>query len=328
VIWFGVALVKSNTQGYVETSMNNTVFYDAAVSDDVRRRQLYDGQLFVYSPKLSVLAFTTFARAMIEDAFGGLDPRTAQKNMKVERYAELLGKLKPAFIHHPESKQHLRTILEDFGCDLDRTYFDVPRMRSATSDNYLTTGIAFAWHPHRDTWYSAPACQINWWLPIYEIESDNAMAFHPRYWTQPVKNSSAGYNYYTWNKLHRGENVAKLVTEDPRPLPRAIESMELDPQIRLICPVGGVILFSGAQMHSSVPNTSGVTRFSIDFRTVDLNDAMAMRGAPNIDSACTGTVMRDYLRGTDFSRVPDDVIALYDDDTAAEGELVYMPKGA
>ena len=306
--------------------MNNTVFYDAAISDDERRRQLFDGQLFVYSPRKSILALTDFAKSMIEDAFHGLDPRTAQQSMAVERYAELLGKLKPAFIHHPESKRHLRNILEDFGCDLERTYFDVPRMRSSTSDNYLTTGIAFAWHAHRDTWFSAPACQVNWWLPIYEIEPDNAMAFHPRYWTEPVKNSSAGYNYYTWNKLHRGDDVAKLIKADPRPLPRATEPMELDPQVRLICPVGGVILFSAAQMHSSVPNTSGVTRFSIDFRTVHLDDAVAKLGAPNIDSACTGTVMRDFLCGTDLSRVPDGVIALYDDETAAEGELVYTPR--
>jgi hypothetical protein len=306
--------------------MNNTVFYDSDVSDDLRRQQLYDGQLFVYSPRASILAFTDFARSMIEDAFGGLDPRTAQKSMHVERYATLLGKLKPAFIHHPESKHHVKKILEDLGCDLERTYFDVPRMRSSTSDNYLTTGIAFAWHPHRDTWYSAPPCQINWWLPIYEIESDNAMAFHPRYWSQPVKNSSAGYNYYTWNKLHRGQNVAKFVKEDTRPLPRATEPMELDPQVRLICPVGGVILFSGAQMHSSVPNTSGVTRFSIDFRTVHLDDAVEKRGAPNIDSACTGTVMRDYLRGTDLSRMPQELIALYDDGTEGDGELLYVPE--
>jgi hypothetical protein len=263
---------------------------------------------------------------MIEEAFGGCDPRDAQDSMEVQQYAGLLGKLKPAFIHHPESKRHLQNIFKEFGCDLGRTYFDVPRMRSATSGGYLTTGIAFAWHAHRDTWYSAPACQINWWMPIYDIESENAMAFHPRYWTQPVKNSSCDYNYYKWNKLYRGENVAKMVKEDNRPLPRAIEPMDLDPQVRLICPAGGVILFSAAQMHSSVPNTSGVTRFSIDFRTVHLDDAMERRGAPNIDSACTGTVMRDFLRAADLSRLPDETVALYDDETAAEGELVYAPK--
>lgn len=56
------------------------------------------------------------------------------------------------------------------------------------------------WHPHRDTWYSAPQCQLNWWIPIYDIESENAMAFHPRYWSEPVRNDSNGYNYYQWNQ--------------------------------------------------------------------------------------------------------------------------------
>src|SRR5262245_42612430 len=139
-------------------AMNNTIFFDSNESDDIRRKQLYDGQLFVYSTLPSVLGLTNFDRSMIEDAFGGLVTSTAQNDMDVERYADILGKLKPAFIHHPESKRHLRSILEDLGCDLEKTYFDVPRMRSSTSDNYLTTGIAFAWHPHRDTWYSAPPC--------------------------------------------------------------------------------------------------------------------------------------------------------------------------
>jgi hypothetical protein len=309
-----------------DKAMNNTVYYDSAVSDDDRRQQLYDGQLFVFSPRRSIWNFVDFARSMVEAAFGDLDPRTAQDKMNVERYADLLGKLKPMFIHHPESKRHLQAILEDFGCDLEQTYFDVPRMRSSTSNGYLTTGIAYAWHAHRDTWYSAPSCQINWWLPIYELDSKNAMAFHPSYWNKSVANSSAGYNYYTWNKMHRGEAIAKLTKEDNRPLPRATETIELDPQIRLLCPVGGLILFSAAQMHSSVPNTSGVTRFSIDFRTVHRGDVLAKKGSTNIDAACTGTVLRDFLRGTDLSQLPNDVISLYDDGTPVDGELIYRPQ--
>ena len=226
--------------------MNNTIYFDFEASDDERRQQLYDGQLFVFSPRKSILDFVGFARSMIEDAFGDLDPRTAQDRIEVESYADLLGTLKPAFIHHPDSKRYLQAILDDLGCDPEKTYFDVPRMRSSTSSGYLTTGIAYAWHAHRDTWYSAPPCQINWWLPIYPLDLTNAMAFHPRYWSEPVANSSAGYNYYTWNKLHRGANVAKLTKEDPRPLPRATESIAIDPQTRLICPVGGLILFSAA----------------------------------------------------------------------------------
>ena len=198
-------------------------------------------------------------------------------------------------------------------------------MRSSTSDNYLTTGIAYAWHPHRDTWYSAPSCQVNWWIPIYDIQSDNAMAFHPQYWNRPVKNSSKGYNYYLWNQQNRGEHVAKFLKEDPRPLPKPTEPLELDPQIRLIVPAGGIVFFSGAQMHSSVPNTSGKTRFSIDFRVVHLDDVAAKRGAPRVDEECTGTTMRDYLRGTDFSHIPDNLVGLYDDGTGESGDLIYRP---
>ena len=305
----------------------STVFIDSSLQDEQRRAMLYSGQLFVQTRRASILAFAEFAQTLIREAFFPRDPESAQYEMSVADYAELLGRLKPHFIHHPESKRHVRAVLEDLGCDPELTYFDVPRLRSSTSDGYLTTGIAYAWHPHRDTWYSAPPCQINWWLPVFELSPDNAMAFHPRYWNRAVANDSAGYNYYVWNKQHRGAAVAQLIKEDPRPLPRATEPLSLEPQLRLVCPVGGLMAFSGAHMHSSVPNTSGKTRFSIDFRTVNILDARAMRGAPRSDERCTGTTMRDYMRCTDHERMPADVVALYDDGTVAGGAALYQPAG-
>jgi ectoine hydroxylase-related dioxygenase (phytanoyl-CoA dioxygenase family) len=97
--------------------------------------------------------------------------------------------------------------------------------------------------------------------------------------------------------------------------------MELDPQIRVVCPPGGILLFSAAQMHSTVPNTSGFTRFSIDFRTVHSDDVLARHGAPNIDSDCTGTCMGDYLRGTDLAHFPDEVISMYDTPPHSEADV-------
>ncbi|GKS58300.1 hypothetical protein YTPLAS18_18270 [Nitrospira sp.] len=304
----------------------NTVYFDSAMCDEERRRALYNGQLFVFSPRPSSLALCEFARELIEDAFGPVDPETAQHTMPVEEYAAILGKLKPYFIHHPKSKQYLQALLAEMGCALEKTYFDVPKMRSSTSGGYLTTGIAYAWHPHRDTWYSAPASQINWWVPIYEIESDNAMAFHPRYWSESVRNNSKEYNRYVENQVGRGTHVASFTKEDPRILPKPLDPLEREPEVRLVCPVGGLILFSGAQMHSSVPNTSNKTRFSIDFRTFHVDDVAAKRGAPNVDSACTGTTLREFLRGTDLSRVSEDIAALYSDGTENLGSLYYQPE--
>jgi hypothetical protein len=300
----------------------NTIYLDSNLDDERRRNRLYKGCLVVFPPSPSSLALCEFAREMIKEEFGSLDPLKAQYSLPVEEYAVILSRLKPKFIHHPKSKHYIQGILEEHGCDLNKTYFDVPRMRTSTSDDYLTTGIAYAWHPHRDTWYSAPHCQLNWWMPIYEIDADDGLAFHSRYWNEPVPNSSNIYNYYEWNRNHRAA-AAQYVNEDPRPLPRPVKPIDLDPQIRPVCSVGGIILFSGAQLHSTVPNRSGKTRFSIDFRTIHLDDVVAKRGAPNIDAACTGTSLRDFLRGSDLSRIPESVVALYNDGTEGAGDLIY-----
>jgi len=303
----------------------NTIFFDSTMSDEKRRQQLYKGQLFVYSPCESAISLAEFARQLAEEAFAPLYPPEAQHYMPVEQYAAILAELKPKFIHHPRCKELVRGILSELGCDIEKTYFDVPRLRTATSDGYLTSGIAYAFHPHRDTWYSAAQCQLNWWLSIYDVESDNVMAFHPRYWTQPVKNGSSGYNYYEWNKESR-KNAAQHIKKDTRQQPHPEELMELDPQIRIVSQVGGIAIFSAAQMHSTVPNTTGRTRWSIDFRTVHLDDVVAKHGAPNIDSACTGTTLRDFLRASDRARIPEEIVVQYDTLPPSEDAvLVFDP---
>lgn len=296
----------------------NTVFSNPSVDDDSRRQNLYNGQVVVCSATPGSVAFTEHARQLIADAFGDRDPQTAQFDMPVEEFASVLTELKPRFIHHVRSKELIRSVLAEFGCDLEQTYFDVPRLRTSTSDDYLTSGISYAFHPHRDTWYSAPFCQINWWMPIFSVVPENVMAFHPRYWSQPVRNGSRRYDYYEWNRTSR-QTAAQHIKNDTRDQPRPEEPVELDPQVRVVPEAGGVLMFSGNQLHSTVPNTSGRTRFSIDFRTVYLPDVVNRREAPNIDSECTGTTLRDFLRASDLVRMPEDVALAYEGKAAATG---------
>ena len=68
----------------------------------------------------------------------------------------------------------------------------------------------------------------------------------------------------------------------------------------------------------ALPNTTNVIRYSIDFRTVHLDDVLGKSGAPNIDSDCTGTTMGDYLKGTDLSHLPKEAMALYLDGTESQ----------
>jgi hypothetical protein len=123
-------------------------------------------------------------------------------------------------IHHPECKRIIPQIMLEHGVDPESLYFDVPRMRSAYRSHFLSSGIAYAFHPHRDPSYSAPMCQLNWWLPVYPIEPDNAMGFYPRYFGEAVKNNSEIYNYYEWNTKYRATAV-QHIKSDTREQPKA-----------------------------------------------------------------------------------------------------------
>ena len=288
------------------------ILFDTKTTDDARRKELYKGSIFVQSPSVCALKLCQLAKEMIEETFHPLDPLTLHETMPVEHCVEKLAVLKPQFIHSLKSKEYIQGILAEAGCDIEKTYFDVPRLRTAFPGDYLKSGIAYAFHPHRDTWYSAPFCQINWWMPVYPLNSENCMAFHPYYWDHPLKNGSSSYNYQKWN-LESRKNAAQHIKTDTRVQPKPEEPVQMEPQVRLICEVGAPFLFSAAQLHSTVPNTSPFIRYSIDFRTVQLDDVLNSVGAPNQDSASTGTTMYDYLCGKDLSRLPAAALKMYDD---------------
>ena len=98
--------------------------------DDIRRQQLYDSQLFVHSARPSILALASFARSMIEDAFGGLDPQKRRKKVwsrTLRRYSRQV----EASIHSPfRIEASPKGIMEELSGGPEKTYFDVPRMRS------------------------------------------------------------------------------------------------------------------------------------------------------------------------------------------------------
>ena len=299
----------------------NTIDVDPNVDDAERRRRLYDGHVLLFTRFDPQHALVAHARRMLEEAFPGIDPREAQHHMAVEDFAAIFTKLKPEFIHHPSSWRGIADMLIRNGCDPERTYLDVPRLRISTSHGYLTSGVAYAHHPHRDTWWSAPFQQINWWMPIYEFRSESGMAFHPHYWSRGVVNDSSLFNY--WNTNQR-KNASQHVKSDTRWQPHALEELDLQPEIRLVFPPGGAIAFSGAQMHSTVANTSGITRYSFDFRTIDIDEVIAGRGAPNVDSAPAGTSLRDFKRLSDGERVPEAIAGRFDSGVEQAEGLVFV----
>lgn len=297
---------------------------DSAATDAQRRQQLYAGDLFFYTPRASSKAFRDHAWQLICEAFDPIPPDRAQFDLPVETFVEIIAPLKTRFTHHPRSKELLTALLEDHGCDVDATYFDVPKLRIVSTHGYLTAGVGYAYKNHRDIWYACPESQINWWLPISEITERCGLAMHPQFFDRPVPNNSAAFDAYRWNAEGR-KSAAQYITSDPRPHPHLTEAIELDHQV-LVGGPASILLFSAQHLHATIPNDSGRTRFSIDFRTVHRQDIEEHVGARRIDDQSTGTTLRDFLNARSHERLPESIIGQYESgDGRSEGVLVFDP---
>lgn len=274
----------------------NTIYFDSTAADDVRRQHLYDGQIFVFSPRPSAIALCQLACNLIEAAFGAPIPAVAEDGLAAEEFLVAESALKQQLMHHPQTKQLVQALLQELGCDLRKTYFDLPQLRIMPARGYLPNGEGLFHDPHRDTWYAAPQCLINWWIPICDFASASSVAFHPLYWKQAVKNDS--------DQFSQGQDYKTNFREAEFPHP--VETVGIEPEVRVVFPASGIMLFSGAQMHSAVPNTSGLTRYSLDLRTVHYDEAVAGSGAPNLDSQSTVALLTDFMRATDFTHFPND----------------------
>jgi hypothetical protein len=276
------------------------VYLDCRLDEEGRRRLIYAGHILVFSPRPSTLALCEIARAALDEAFAPYAPQQAQFALPPASFHSAVLELRRSFVRRADLNAHVRQALTDFGCDPRLTFLHFLFLRTSTAAGLeAQPGGPYLSAPHRDNWVSAPPCQITWWIPLYDIDHESCLAFYPRHWVTPISNTSASYRYPTPAAPARAPN------------PTVDGSLDPDSELRLVCPAGGAILFSAAHLHGTVPNSSGRTRFSMDFRTAHLHDLHTRRGAPNLDAACTGTSLPDFKRLDDLSPVPEYLLELY-----------------
>jgi hypothetical protein len=274
------------------------ILTDPAMSGDDLRQQLYTGNLVILTRLHALSDFVDSTREELTELFKPYDPEHVHEHIDPPEMAKILGGWKPRFIHAERSRKLVRAIIQEAGFSPGDTHYDLPKPRTSFPVGHLTTGVAFAFPWHRDVWYSAPAQQINWWFPIFPVHNDNAMSFDSASFDRAVANSSDTFDYYQNNASRL--TTATQVTRERQARPGALNHKP-DQELVILPAPGQVLLFSGAQLHASIPNTSGRARFSVDFRTVNVPDLMAGRGAPLVDVHCTGTAIRDFINVADES---------------------------
>ena len=293
------------------------------LGNETLREMLFAGDLVVFTDIPAVAELVTHTRQELQTLFAPHDPQQAHAHFTPAELAEKLSAWKPRFMRLETSLHLEKEILRQIGFDPTTTHYDFLKPRTSYPVDHLTTGIAYAFPWHRDTWYGAPRQQINLWFPIWDVRADNAMGFDPAGFGKKVPNDSDKFDYYRRNEERK--SLAKVVKKDTRSQPGAIDWKVPHEDIMLLSP-GQILLFSGDQLHRSIPNTSGLSRYSVDFRVIDVADIQADRGAPALDVACVGTAARDFKRVSDDGSMPSDCVLLLEPEGPPVGaELTFKP---
>src|SRR5262249_39300455 len=258
-----------------------TIYLNRELDEPSRRESVYAGDFHLITGHPASLAIVDWARTLIAETFDGSDPERAQFGLSVDEFVERVNPLKSRFTNDDRTKELTRDLVIAMGADPDETYFDLPRLRVIPSDEYLTTGVSYNYKAHRDSWYGHPTALVNYWSPVFDAVGENVMSMYIGYFHRPIENSSGDFDYDRWVAESRCAAAAQVGKEE-RPHPVPTEPVDDASEIRVAGRAGDILMFSTCHLHASAPNTSGVTRFSYDLRTINLPDFEEGRGPDNV----------------------------------------------
>lgn len=275
-------------------------FVDGPLDDRARGARLFAGAILVFRRLAALERLRVYSDRLIRRAFAGLEPERAQYALPREAFLAHVKELTATHRDDPEVRRLLAAALCEAGVDPARTYWDVHHLRLVPSGRGWTTRRTRRFPPHRDSWGSNILCQVNWWTPLYPVDEGRTIAFYPRYWEQAVANGSAEWDFHEMRRARAVARAEGCSPDEAYPLlPLAREPVPEEEALPVVVAPGDLLCFSGAQLHGTVPNETGLTRFSVEVRTVCAEDLAAGRGAPDLDSRAPRTAYGWFSRIAD-----------------------------
>ena len=104
-------------------------------------------------------------REQLTELFKPNDPEYAHEDFDKEQMARSLVPGKPRFIHSAKARNHSCARSFAKRAAAGDTHYDVPNLDVVSGADTSRLELPSPFPGIADVWYSAPAQQINWWLP-------------------------------------------------------------------------------------------------------------------------------------------------------------------
>ncbi|GAA2847647.1 hypothetical protein EDC40_108128 [Aminobacter aminovorans] len=256
-----------------------------ALGPRVLHDRIYAGDILRFGTLASMTDLVSYSQAFLEDAFAPFAPVEIHRHLSHDQQTESFAQRQRDFARSPEVRRLWRDVFEACGLDAQGLARDALYLRfqphqdpGAVVPRARTTAtIAF----HRDTWGSNLYAQTNWWAPVYDIDAGRTFAIYPSLWDRPVANTSADFDLGAL--LERSKAGGRNAVDADAAIPHLTEELEVADATPVVIAPGEIIAFSSAHAHAGVPNSTGLTRISLETRTLWIDDVRSGRGAPNVD---------------------------------------------
>lgn len=261
---------------------------------------LYAGDVFLGPPTPASQRLVASVRAALAEALGCAPAlvRDVPQQLPNEELFRRIGALRKQLYLEPRYHAAVRDVIAACGIDPARVAFDPLRLRVVRHRGHENPLAAPVYHPHRDTWYAHPRALVAWWIPLDDLAEHETFVFYPERFASPVPNDSEIFDYDDWVRDGWELKIGwqQLAAGAEARYPRAAVGADGGRAVGFACRAGENLVFSGAHFHATLPQATGRTRFSLDFRIVDLDDHAAGRGAPDVDNRSRGSALRDYVQ--------------------------------
>lgn len=262
----------------------------AGLSRDALSTAIYSGQILHFEGLLGIAAAVRENQKLLCNAFAPCLPQAAHKSMTSEEHAARFDAARQAFNDSDVIKEHIYSAICAAGAHRPDTFCDRLRLRASPPASLSADGPYYrsVTPVHRDSWGSAILSQINWWFPIYPLQPEHTVAIFPAHWSKAIQNNTNGWD---WRQVGKSPSTPRL--------PTALGPVDRTGEFRFLMPPGVLAAFSAAHLHAGVKNTTDMTRFSIETRSIDIEDLKAGRGAPNVDGLGMRPAYSWFMRMTD-----------------------------
>jgi len=250
----------------------------SAENDNDRAGAIFAGAVLVYRSLPAMHDLVDCLRDITQQAVGLSDPCLAESILESEEFRHRASSARQIVREHDDVARLYKKVLLEAGVDVSAVFYDHFKLRFQPSDDASKTRYMRDLPVHRDTWGSNIHAQINWWAPVWPVAADRTIGIFPSLWNVPVPNASAKWRYQELIQRLKDDKSTRYPM-----LPQCLDPPSPTEAVPIVIHPGDIMAFSGAHLHCSMPNQSGLVRVSTETRTVSAHDLRHSRSAKNVD---------------------------------------------